>query len=86
MIELPLTTLVTWGPEHAGKLAALWAAASPDESLSIAELERVVFADTGGARPNRSTKLSARKTSTGKRLRVSVPVLPPTMRFCPPLV
>lgn len=47
MSESPLNTLVTWGPEHAGKLVSLWNAASPGEPLTLAEMERVICADNG---------------------------------------
>ncbi|NCC93823.1 MAG: N-acetyltransferase [Opitutae bacterium] len=47
MTETPRTHFVAWGPDQAGKLASLWAVASPGELLSIAELDRVVFADSG---------------------------------------
>jgi ribosomal protein S18 acetylase RimI-like enzyme len=44
---LPIKALITWGPEQATELAALWAAAAPGEPLSLTELTDVVLADTG---------------------------------------
>lgn len=42
-----ITALITWAPKHATALAALWAAAAPEEPLSLPELTQVVLADSG---------------------------------------
>ncbi len=47
MTAISQNPFVTWGPAQAGRLASLWAAASPSEPISMAELDRVIHADNG---------------------------------------